>query len=70
MKEGKDQRITFCGVRAYHQNSVAERHVRTFVEKSRTVLLNASARWPGKIDMELWIVALRHVVNQWNNTPQ
>ena len=66
----KDQRITFCGVGAHHQNGVAERHIRTFVEKSRTVLLNACARWPGKIDMELWTFALRHVVNQWNNAPR
>ena len=49
----KDQRITFCGVGARHQNGVAERHIRTFVEKARTVLLNASAKWPGKIKMEL-----------------
>ena len=39
------------------------------VEKTRTVLLNAHARWPEQIDMELRTFALRHVVTKWNNTP-
>lgn len=55
---------------AHHQNGVAERHIRTFVERAITVLLNAHARWPDKINMELWTYALRHVVTQWNNTPR
>ena len=46
-----------------------ERYIRTFVEKSRTVLLNDHARWPDNIDLEIWTFAIRHVVNQWNNTP-
>ena len=49
---------------------MVERHIRTFVEKARTVLLNAHAKWPDKIDLELWTFAFRHVVNQWNNTPR
>ena len=40
------------------------------VEKTRTVLLNAHARWPTSIQMELWTFAFRYVVNQWNNTPR
>ena len=39
-----DQHITYCGVGAYHQNGVAERYIRTMVEKTRTNLLNAHAR--------------------------
>ena len=40
------------------------------VEKARTVLLNAHARWPTSIKMELWTFAFRHVITQWNNTPR
>ena len=65
-----DQTITYCGVGAHNQNGVAERYIRTFVEKARTVLLNAHARWPEHINMELWTFALRHVTTQWNNTPR
>ena len=67
--DDKDQRITFCGVGAHHQNGVAERYIRMFVEKARNVLLNDHARWPDNIDLEIWTFAIRHVVNQWNNTP-
>ena len=31
--QDNDQHITFCGVGAHHQNGVAERHIRTMVEK-------------------------------------
>ena len=64
------QNVTFCGVGAHHQNGIAERYIRTMVEKARTVLLNAHARWPDMIDMELWTFAFRHVVTKWNNTPR
>ena len=68
--EENDQSISFCGVGAHHQNGVAERYIRMFIERARTVLLNAHARWPGKLDMELWTYALNHVVTQWNDTPR
>ena len=42
--KNNDQDITFCGVGAHHQNGVAERYIRTMVERARTVLLNAHAR--------------------------
>ena len=65
-----NQSISFCGVGAHHQNGVAERYIRTMVEKARIVLLNAHARWPDHVDMELWTFAFRHVVTKWNNTPR
>ena len=46
-----DQHITYCGVGAHHQNGIAERYIRTMVQKSRTVLLNAHARWPKPMKM-------------------
>ena len=42
--QSNDQDITFCGIGAHRQNGVAERYIRTMVEKSRIVLLNAHAR--------------------------
>ena len=50
--ELNDQSITFCGMGAHHQNGVAERSIRIFIERARTVILNAHARWPEKINME------------------
>ena len=60
----------FSYKREQQQNGVAESYIRTMVEKSRTILLNAHARWPEQIDMELWTFSFRHVVTKWNNTPR
>ena len=52
------------------KNGIAERYIRTMVEKARTVLLNAHACNDINIPMELWTFAMRHVVTQWNATPR
>ena len=65
-----EQDITFCGASAHHQNGIAERHIQTLVNITRTTLLNAHTRWPAVIDMELWTFAFQHTVDQWNLTPQ
>ena len=65
-----DQHITYYGVGAHHQNGVAEIYIRTMVEKMRTVLPNAYARWPSPISMEYWTFSFRHFVNQRNSTPR
>ena len=39
--EDYGQAVTLCGVGAHHQNGIAERYLRTMVERTRTVLLNA-----------------------------
>ena len=65
-----NQHITCCGVGAHHQNGVAERHIRTIVEKARTSLLHASTKWPSaEIDTELTF-AVNLAVYQWNHTPR
>eukprot|EP00957_Ditylum_brightwellii_P135937 10367988-Ditylum_brightwellii.AAC.1 len=66
---GLEQQISFCGVSVHHQNGIAERHIQTIVNTTRTALLNAHARWPETIDMELWTFSFRHAVDTWNSTP-
>ena len=41
----RNQRVNFCGVNAHHQNSLAERNIRTISEMARAILLHASAHW-------------------------
>ena len=58
--DSKNQLITSCGVGAHHQNGVAERSIRTLVERSRTVLLHAQLRWMDETSVELWPMAMQH----------
>ena len=44
------QTITFSGVGAQHQNGVAERAIRTVVERARTMLIHAAIRNPEFVD--------------------
>ena len=48
-----DQTISYYGAGAHHQNGVAERYIMTMIEKAKTVLLNAHARWQKPMKMKL-----------------
>ena len=37
----QDQKITFCGVNAHHQNGIAERQIRTLTERACTMLIHS-----------------------------
>ena len=63
------QTITFCGVNAHFQNSVAERRIRTLQDQARTMLIHAQHRWPKAIDAHLWPYALRMANEVHNSTP-
>ena len=65
-----NQDITFCAVGAHHQNGVAERHIRTLVERARTLLLHAATRWTDGLGTELWTFAIKHTLDSWNRTPR
>jgi len=65
-----NQTIDFCGVGAHHQNGVAERYIRTIIERARTALLQAHSKWPGAIDLELWPFAVQYAVDTWNDSPR
>ena len=65
-----EQEISFCGVGMHSQNGVAERHIRTIVEKARAMLLHASSHWQDELDTELWTFAVNYAIHIWNNTPR
>ena len=61
------QTISFCGVGANHQNSVAESNIRRIVATSRNQLLHAKRHWPEAINTILWSLALKEAVVLHNN---
>ena len=68
--EKQNQDISFCGVNAHHQNGVAERHIRTVVERGRTNFIHAATKWPKALPTDLWTFAVNYSVHQWNHTPR
>ena len=51
--ERTNQAILFSGVGAQHQNGIAERGIRTVVERACTMLIHAAMRYPDVISSEL-----------------
>lgn len=64
-----NQRISYCGVNAHHQNAMAERSIRTVSEMARALLLHASTRWKGGIDSSLWPMAVDYATYIYNRCP-
>jgi Reverse transcriptase (RNA-dependent DNA polymerase) len=62
------QRLTFCGVNAHHQNGRAEKRIRDLQDMARTSLIHAQRRWPKAINAHLWPYALRKANESLNNT--
>ena len=50
----QDQTINLCGIRAHHQNGLAERAIQTVVYWSWTMVINFSIHWPEYSQLELW----------------
>ena len=65
----QDQRATFAGVNAHHQNGMAERKIRTLQEHARTMLIHTNQRWPRCVTANLWPYALRMANDVLNETP-
>ena len=65
-----NQKITFSGVGAHHQNGKVERAIQMVVEKARTVMLHASMHWPETFSMDLWPYAIDYAVFIYNHTPR
>ena len=64
-----NQGITYCGVNAHFQNSVAENRIRDLQEQARTMLLFAVHKWPRMLSMALWPYALQTANEVCNATP-
>jgi hypothetical protein len=65
----KGQRLTFCGVNAHFQNSIAEKAIRDLQESARKQLLHARQCWPATIHLALWPYALRSTAHLHNTLP-
>ena len=63
------QSTEYCGVNAHHQNGIAERQIRTIVDRVCTMLLHAMHKWPDVITMDLWPYALKLAADLHNVTP-
>jgi len=67
----KQQRQTFSGVGAKHQNSRAERTIQTISYWARTMMVHTSLHWAsdGADDIQLWAIAVSHAVWLYNHLP-
>ena len=67
--EEKQQRLTFVGVNAHHQNRHTERHIRELQDATITNILHAVTRWPTEATANLWPYAMRMASEAFNNFP-
>ena len=67
--KAQQQTHDYCGVGAHHQNGVAERMIRTIVQRARSMLHHATILWPDIITESLWPFALKLAVDVHNATP-
>ena len=65
----RNQRISYCGVNAHHQNAIAERSIRTVSEMARSMMLHSSLRWKQGVDSSLWPMAVDYAVHIYNHLP-
>ena len=65
----RHQEMSYSGVEAHGQNSVAERAIQTVVHSARTMMLHQALLWPEQFDIRLWPFAMEHAVYLWNNIP-
>ena len=66
----KQQKISFSGSRASHQNGAAERAIKTVVTMERTMLMYTALRCPEEnFSTDLWPMALDYAVCVYNQIP-
>jgi hypothetical protein len=67
----KKQLQSFLGVGAQHQNSKAERAIKTIMYMARTFLVHSSLHWTdmGADAISLWPFAVKHAVWLYNRVP-
>ena len=62
----KDQKITFCGVGAHHQNGIVENKNKMITLGARTLLLHGMRMWPQMIDEIFWPFAVKATADRHN----
>ena len=67
----QDQKQTFSGVGAKHQNAVAERYIQTLSYWARTMMVRAAIHWPsnGADNLRLWPFAMKQAEWLYNRLP-
>lgn len=67
----KQQKQSFSGVGAQHQNAHAERDIQTISYWARTMMVHAAIHWPedGADDICLWAFAVQHAAWLYNRLP-
>ena len=63
------QNLTFAGVNAHHQNSIAERRICELQKTTRAMLIHTSKRWLGVVTIHLWPYTMRMANQAINATP-
>eukprot|EP00804_Cyclotella_cryptica_P006358 CCRYP_010171-RA/>CCRYP_010171-RA protein AED:0.34 eAED:0.25 QI:0/0/0/1/0/0/2/0/539 len=63
----KNQKLTFCGVGAHHQNAIVERKIKDLTLTARTLLLHAMRFWPKYISQILWPFAIKCAEDRISN---
>ena len=48
--DSKDQKITFCGIGAHHQNNIVENKNKLLTNGAQTLLLHGIRNWPQIVD--------------------
>ncbi len=61
------QQLTFCGVNAHFQNSIAKQAIRDLLESAWKQLLHARTRWPEAVHFAFWPYALKNAAYLHNN---
>jgi hypothetical protein len=61
-----NQKITYCAVRAHHQNKIVEQRIKDLILISRMLLLHAKQHWPDYITTMMWQFALKEAA-YWLN---
>eukprot|EP00956_Cyclotella_meneghiniana_P015029 scaffold22790_cov42-Cyclotella_meneghiniana.AAC.1 len=70
--EEENQKQSFSGVGAQHQNAEAERAIQTIMYMARTFMIHAALHWgsDGSDDLSLWSFAVDHAAWLYNRIPQ
>ena len=63
----KDQKLTFCGVGAHHQNGIIENKNKILTQGARIVLLHGIQMWPQMIDSMFWPFAFKAMAERLNS---